>query len=589
MKRQSIRTVLCGVATALACAFAWPTATAAQDSFSFDEGVKVALSDGTSLAANVYLPKDGERFPVVLVRTPYSRFQLGQYIAEPLAERGFAVVMQDVRGMGDSDGTFVPFIKEKQDGLDTLDWIAQQPWCDGNIGMWGASYLGFCALIVAPEQHPNLKAIFNISGWGNTDEMTSPGGAMHLMVGLPWTLSGQIRRQGSIHDIDWPTAFRQVPITQIPSSLGIDSTQWEAAVELYTGDFLAQVASIKGSYDQIETPVFHMTGWNDFVARNTLDVYEGIDQARRENGGRAVQKLLVGPWHHDQQWGDETVSGDEDFGPDSVVGMEKIVDLSGRWFDHWLKNADNGVMEENPVKLFIMGSNEWRSFESWPPADARLERWYFSSTSDARSSSGDGVLATDAPDSGSDAFTYDPMDPVPTTGGANFHGFPDNVGVLDQRSVEERQDVLVYTSAPLAEEITIAGPLQAVVYAATEGLHADFTVKLVEVRANGYARIIEDGIRRGPDDFPLRTVRPIEPGRVYRYTIEMGGTGIAIPKGSRLRVEISSSNFPKYSRNPGTGENPESASEFRKTVQTIHHSKQHPSHILLPVLREPAR
>lgn len=271
------------------------------------------------------------------------------------------------------------------------------------------------------------------------------------------------------------------------------------------------------------------------------------------------------------------------------MGIEKIVKLSDQWFDHWLKGDDTGVMDGDLVDLYIMGANEWRSYTSWPPAEATLEQWYFGSAGDARSSNGDGVLSSNsaaASAPGSSTFTYDPMDPVPTTGGANYHGFPDQVGVKDQREVEERTDMLVYTSAPFSQDITIAGPLEAVIYASTTGKHADFTAKLVEVRENGYVRIIEDGIRRGPDDYPLRTMHDLQPGKVYQYTIEMSGTGIEIPAGSRLRVEISSSNFPKYTRNPGTGENPEQATVFIKTEQTIHHSSEYPSHITLPIIRQ---
>lgn len=550
------------------------------------DNVQIPMSDGIRLSADLYLPKGKTAVPVVLVRTPYGKRQLGPYLAEPLAKKGYAVVMQDVRGMGGSGGMHIPFIHEKKDGMKTLDWIAKQTWCDGNVGMWGSSYLGYCAMIVAPEQHPALKAIFNISSWANTEDMTSPGGAMHLMITVPWTLSRQIRGKGSLSDFDWPTAFRHIPVTDIPASLGVESPVWEGAVAMFTSDFLSQTASVSGRYDRIRTPIFHLTGWHDFVARLTLDAYEGVDQARFAKNERPTQELMVGAWYHDQQWGEVgTRVGDEDFGPASAMDIERIVDLTVRWFDHWLKGVDNGVTKDKPVKLFVMGPNQWRSFERWPPRRVEFQKWFIDSERGANSLHGDGRLSTILPSvDGNDTFTYDPMNPVPTTGGANCHFFPKTLGIRDQRPVEKRKDVLVYTSAPLKRDLTLIGPLQAVVYAATTGRHTDFTAKLVEVRSDGYARIIEDGIRRGPDSSRLRQLEPMTPDKVYRFTIDLGATGLVIPAGNRVRVEISSSNFPKYTRNPNTGEPPEAATVFESVTQRIYHSNEYPSHVVLPVL-----
>jgi putative CocE/NonD family hydrolase len=554
--------------------------TSARAEITVRPDVMVAMPDGVSLATDVYLPEATGAFPVVFSRSPYDKRQFKTYLADPLARAGYAVVMQDVRGMGGSDGMFVPFVYEKQDGLETLNWIAEQPWCNGRIGMWGPSYVGFCALIVSTEGHPNLEAVVNVSGWGNTQEMVAPGGAMHLQMGLPWTLSGQIRGQGSLRDIDWPTAFRHVPVTDIPRSIGISSEAWEGSVRLFSGDALARTAGMAGRYDGVTAPTLHLTGWYDFVARHALDAYEGVDAATE-----TPQKLIVGPWRHDQQWGDETVVGDADFGAKSIMGIHNVIALSQRWFDRWLRDDLNGIAAEKPVRLFVMGVNDWREFDQWPPRRVEFRKWYFTSRSGANGPDGDGRLTPKAPTATSrDTFVFDPMDPVPTTGGANSHFFMRTLGVRDQRPVQQRPDVLVYTSAPLESDLTIIGPLRAVIHASTEGRATDFTAKLCAVRPDGYAAIIEDGIRRGPDPLAGADTSLTEPGRVYRYTIDLGGTGIRIAKGSRLRVEISSSNFPKYSRNPNTGEEPESASRFETVTQTIVHAPDQPSYIALPVL-----
>lgn len=553
--------------------------------YSKTSDVPVAMSDGASLAADVYLPNIGDKFPVVLVRTPYNKAQFSSLLAMPMAKSGYAVVLQDVRGQQGSTGAgeFHPIVGEKQDGLDTLDWIAKQPWCNGNIGMWGSSYNAFCALILAPEGHPNLKTVVDISGWGNSSAMVAPGGAMHLMCALPWSLSNQIRGKGSFQDYDWPEVFKKVPVSEIPRSIGIDSPEWENMVGGWNSDLLHREASIAKRYDDIRIPMLHITGWNDFVARHTLDTYEGIVGANGADRG-AFQKLIVGPWRHDQFWGKGTKVGDEDFGPAAQLGSDRIIELTTRWFDHWLKGDKTGIVKEKPVRLFVMGSNRWREYDQWPPRAVELQKWYLAGSGGANSLSGDGYLSPAMPAGNSpDSFVFDPMNPVPTVGGANFHFFLSNLGVKDQRPVEQRDDVLVYTSPPLKDGLEIVGPLQAVLYASTEGKHTDFTAKLVEVRKDGYARIIEEGIKRGPDDVSGSKVEVMEPGKVYRFTIDLGATAISIAKGHRLRVEVSSSNFPKYSRNPNTGEPAEFTAQFKTVTQTVFHSREYPSHIVLPV------
>lgn len=556
---------------------------AADSAFSKRGDVKVAMTDGTILEADVYVPSDGTAFPVVLVRTPYDR-KSKDWLASALATEGYAVVLQDVRGMGGSQGRFIPFINEKADGLDTIDWVVAQPWCNGRVGMWGTSYLAYCALVVAPTRSPALKTIINLSGWGDVGEMTSPGGAMHLMLALPWTLSGQIRGKGSFRDFDWPDVFQRLPVVEIPKSLGINSAAWEGAVQMFTDDGILRRVSVDDEFEKIDIPILHITGWNDFVGRHTLDVFEGIKRAQ-DDTDRVFQKLIVGPWRHDQIWLRDARVGDEDFGQEAHFGMKKVTELTLRWFDCWLKGRKNGVREEPRVELFLMGENSWHRFDDWPPRGVDYQRWYVDSAGGANTVSGDGVLSPKQPTGDAlDRFVYDPSNPVPTLGGANFHFFLDNLGVKDQRPVERRDDVLVYTSSPLEADMRIIGPLSAVVYASTEGRNTDFTAKLVEVRKDGYARIIEDGIRRGPDGVKDVAGGAMTPNKVYKFTIDLGATAVRIQKGNRLRLEISSSNFPKYTRNPNTGESPEYATEFTNVVQTVIHTAEHPTHVVLSVL-----
>jgi len=572
--------LICGIALAF-LAIESVSLHATEPRWNKQSDVMVAMPDSVNLAADIYLPPTGNRFPTIFMRTPYDKKAKEQMLVPALSAAGYAVVLQDVRGMNASQGTFIPFVFEKTDGLASLEWISRQSWCDGRIGMWGSSYPGFCALLLAPEDPPNLKAIFSISGWGNAADLIAPGGALHLMLGLPWCLSPQILGKDSFASINWKEAFRHLPVSEIPSSMGLASPAWSGILALSAGDRLRKEASITDRFDQVRLPILHVTGWNDFVARHTLDVYSGIDRAAK---GARTQELVVGPWRHDQIWTKTTKVGDEDFGPSTVWGVEKTMGLAVKWFDRHVKGQVGEVGK--PVRLFVMGVNEWREFDAWPPRNVESQKWYFHSDAHANGASGDGRLSTQEPATeGRDQFVFDPLNPVPTLGGVNFHFFPDNLGVKDQRPIEQREDVLVYTSQPLEENLTIIGPLSASIFAASEGKQTDFTVKLVEVRADGYARIIEEGIRRGPDPVNGSPAAAMVPTQTYRFSVDLGATAIAIPKGNRLRVEVSSSSFPKYTRNPNTGATPETATEFVAVKQTVFHSPQYPSHFTLPVAR----
>lgn len=575
---------LCGRVTlifTIALVVTVATGVSAQE-LSVVRDVEIPMSDGVTLAADIYSQSPDGRFPTVLVRTPYDKGAFN-WLGEALARHGgYAVVIQDVRGQVSSEGEFQPFADELADGVATLDWVAAQPWCDGNIGMWGSSYLAYCGLVLAGSGHPALKTVVNISGWGDPMTMGSPGGTMHLMTALPWSLTGQI--SGDTERPDYEEIFPLVPVSRMTELAGIDSPIWASYFEEDTS--LAVAPSLAGKYGDVGIPILHVTGWSDFLSESTLEVYEKVRAAHEPDGGGPFQKLVVGPWAHDQQWSDESVVGDEDFGPESTMGGYKIIELSIRWFHKFLRGYDTGVNQEPAANLFVMGANEWRYFSEWPPAESEYVSWWLESGGSANTAGGDGaLLASDAATPGYDTFVFDPMDPVPTHGGANFHFFPERLGVRDQSEIEGRGDVLVYTSAPLESDTEIIGPVEAVIHASTEGKSTDFTAKLVCVRPDGYARIVTEGIKRDPDHAEDDPDAPMIPGKVYRFTIDMGSTAIRVPAGHRLRLEVSSSNFPKYSRNPNTGEGAELAAEFQTVTQTVYHGNEFASAVRLPVLR----
>ena len=545
----------------------------ADSDFIRHQDVMVMMSDSVALATDVYMPNDKGSFPTVLIRTPYGKKQ-NEIFANYFAENGYAVVVQDVRGKWSSAGEMIPFINEQTDGLGTLAWVESQPWCNGSIGMWGASYLSYCALAVAADTPASLKTIFCISGWLNGEKINNPGGALHWMLILTWMLHEATQKYRNLADFDINELFNYIPLQNVMASVGIDDPVFSNPDTLQ---------SAPHEFSAIQIPIFHITGWYDFVYPAALNVYEQVSRHSHQ-----FQKLMIGPWVHDQVWTTYTESGDENFGEKAAMGIDKLNRLAVRWFDRWLKNIDNGITSEPPVEVFHMGRNEWEQHSSWPPQEVTFEKWYITSDGSANSLNGDGVLANSPPKSKTpyDSFVFDPMDPVPTVGGANFHFFPDILGVKDQRPVEQRNDVLVYTSEPLGSDLDICGPIRGYIYVTTDAKDTDFTAKLVEVRQDGYACNIVEGIIRAAYRNSLEEPEFLEPGQIYQLNIDLGATAIRIEEGNSLRVEISSSNFPKYDRNPNTGEASWVATQYETANQTVYHDVEHPSHIILPVVSQ---
>lgn len=526
----------------------------------------VALSDGVKLSTDIYLPGEGNPFPVILIRTPYASKQLGS-VANHFASAGYAVVVQNVRGKSGSEGQFFPFVFEKKDGFDCLEWITKQPWCNGKIGLWGESYLSYTGFVLAPSGHPSFVTMINISGMADMESFFFPGGAFHLMAHLPWYY---VNVGGNPFPPDevWKNIFRTTPLFSL-----FGGDQAKEQIEMFKG--------IEDEYEKVSIPIFHITGLYDFVYPNTMTIYNNINRQ-----GSSFQKLVIGPWIHDDVFTGKSLVGDVDFGKPAKRTFDELLNMSVRWFDYWLKGNENGIREEPVVEYFVMGKNEWRTAGSWPPENVTKQRWYISSEKGANSSSGDGYLSREhATAEGTDTFVFDPNDPVPTVGGANFHYFKNNVGIKNQSEIAAREDVLVYTSDPLSDGLEIVGPLKMVLYAATEGEDTDFTARVVELRADGYAQIIEEGIVRGRYRESMDVEKWLEPSNVYELVIDLGSTATYLKPGSRLRLEISSSNFPKYDRNPNTKVHPLEATEFKKVKQTIHFSKEHPSHLEVHVIK----
>jgi len=533
------------------------------------------MRDGVRLSANIFRPEAPGRYPTILVRTPYNK---GRDIAPHYAafvEHGYVVVVQDVRGRYASEGVFRPLEQEPADGDDTLNWIARQSWSDGKVGMLGGSYLGIVQWKVAALNNPHLKAMFPVvSGCDDyRDRFYSPGGGMKLGQRLLWMSENM--RAPRFHP-DFNKFVLHLPLrTSDVAATGQVSEMFQQAVAHPDYDSFWKSISVRQQLDKIRVPVFSVGGWFDNFVESDLDAY----QALRKNSG--VDHILIGPWPHSMS---EKLEG-VDFGPDAMAPMR---DLQMQWFDQFLKSKDTPLLSQAPVRVFVMGVNRWRDAREWPPP-AHPERFYLASRGHANTLAGDGWLDTNAPPgpAGKDRFVFDPRDPAPTVGGAvccNPKVFP--WGPRDQRAVEQRRDVLVYTTAVLRKDVEVIGPVRVVLYTATSARDTDFTAKLVDVFPDGRAQSLTDGMLRLRYRKSLEKPELARPGEICKLTIDAGVTGNVFLRGHRIRMEISSSNFPRFDRNPNTGQAIADATELRTASQTIYHDARRPSYVLLPVVEE---
>lgn len=573
-----------------------------------DRNVPISMRDGNVLRADVYRPDTDAPVPAIISRLPYNKdVLLNQTFAIHAiraAEAGFAVVYQDSRGRFQSEGEFYPFVHEGRDGYDTVEWVAVQPWCDGAVGMTGASYFGATQWLAAAEQPPHLKAICPIvttseyyEGW------TYQGGAFQLGFTLLWTLndlaSETARRRALTGETDpkemvrlllatdrMDAQYRHLPLSDLPvlreSEAAHFYSDWIAHA---TNDEYWQSIAINRRYNQIRVPAYNIGGWYDLFLHGTL---ENFARMRGEGGtetARIGQRLMIGPWAHGAFSG---TYPDHSFGIFSSADLVDLTNLQLAFFAHHLKGEGNDIDQEPPVRIFIMGENRWRDEKEWPLARTRYTPWYLHS--DGNAGNAGGVLSPKNPgEEAWDVYLYDPRDPTPTIGGPTF--LPGlllgaNAGPKDQSLAEARRDVLVYTSPPLEEPVEVTGPLTVTLYAATSAPDTDFVVRLCDVYPDGASRILAEGILRTRFRDGYDRPRPIEPDQVYEYKINLVATSNLFQIGHRIRVDVTSSSFPRFDRNPNTAgtlgqDGPE---DLQPALQTIFHDSERPSHILLPVI-----
>ena len=546
--------------------------------------VKMPMRDGVHLSADFYFPR-GEPgpFPTILARTPYDNMAEGMVDSAIFyAQHGYVFVAQDVRGRHDSDGVFYPWVSEYNDGHDTIEWIGAQPWCDGNVGMAGSSYVGNVQWQAAATGSRYLKAIApRVIGHNLHEAPHYQGGAFQLGWTATWTFRTDGRTTQNIDIFNWEQLFPTLPLRDLTKVAGKEIQYYQDWIDHPDYDDYWKALAVEERYQNIQVPVLQVGGWYDFFTAGTFNNFVGMQQRGGSELARNNQKAIVGPWVH--RASSLSHAGEVDYGKDSMLDLMAI---ELRWFDRWLKGRPNGTEQEAPLKIFVMGANEWRDAHEWPLVGTRYTPFYFHSDGAANSLMGDGKLSDSAPDEEpSDQFVYNPAFPTPTRGGCNCCN-PEIVswGAYDQRPIEYRNDVLVFTSEPLEEEMEVTGPVVVKLYASTDAPDTDFTAKLVDVGPDGYAVNLCDGIIRGRYRESSTYQKLLEPGTVYEFTIDLWPTSNVFLKGHRVRVDISSSNFPRFDRNPNTGNRFGDDVEMRVAHQRVSHDRRRPSHIVLPVI-----
>ncbi|HXP61954.1 MAG TPA: CocE/NonD family hydrolase [Dongiaceae bacterium] len=540
----------------------------------FEPEVKVPMRDGVQLVANVYRPRAEGRFPVILQRTPYGRPDGNWAEARRYVAAGYAMVVEDCRGRGKSEGVWDPFRYDVEDGFDTQQWTGQQPWCNGQIGTSGGSYVGWTQWAAAPNSSRYLKAMVPVVPFDNAYEVAYPGGAFQLGLLLGWGagVGGATLDGGKLQQ-----AYRHLPL----QSLG---DQFEKPVG-YLDDWVKHCQyddywKRRGTdyrYSAVTVPILNIGGWYDIFSKTTVELPAKVRAASNDRQVRRNQFVVMGPWTHGA--GARKV-GELDFGADAALNLG---DLQFRWFEYWLKGHESGVQDWPACYLFVMGENRWRGESEWPLKRTRYLSYFLHGAGHANSLKGDGALSTTEPQlEPADRFTCDGNRPVPSLGGNNLVGA--SAGPCDQTQVEERQDVLVYSTAPLEQEVEVTGPIKLVLYAASSALDTDFTAKLVDVYPDGKPYNLCDGIlraryRKGPAQPVL-----LEPGQSQEFDIDLWVTSNLFRTAHRIRVEISSSNFPRFDRNPNSGKPFGTDTELLPADQTVFHDRDHPSHLVLPVI-----
>jgi predicted acyl esterase len=546
-----------------------------------ETGIMIEMRDGIRLSTDLHFPADAEgKLPVILWRSIYDK--TGAYDREPgmkeLVAQGYVAAIQDTRGRGKSEGEFTPSVGDRNDGYDTVSWLVRQPWSNGKVGSAGCSSLGESQMLLAAARHPNhvtaipqaAASALNVRGrpWASFD-----GGAFELAQTAGW-----FSVDGS--GVDYST----LPIVDILEKAGRPPSHYEKfASSNPEAPYFMDLEWLRPA-DRPDLPALFFDSWYDYGPAETLELFNRMRDTSPSAEARENQFVIIAPGTHCGYSAatEHTIVGERDLGDARL----DVMDLKLRWYDHWLKGVENGVTDRPKVQYYLMGANRWRSADAWPIPGTRYEKLYLTSKGRANSLAGDGSLTFEAPTgANADSFTYDPANPVPSLGGHSCcTGTDTEAGSYDQTKIELRNDVLVYTSAPLEKGLEVTGPLEVVLQVSSTAADTDFTAKLVDVYPDGRAFNVQEGVlrmryRAGFD----RNLR-MAPGEIYPVRIDLHVTSNYFGPGHRIRLEISSSNFPRWDRNLNTGGNNYDETDFVVARNSVHHAPERPSYIVLPIV-----
>jgi putative CocE/NonD family hydrolase len=542
----------------------------------FPESVKayyhqmVPMRDGIKLATDVYLPAAEGNYPTLLVRDIYSNGSNAVRLryAKFATANGYAFVFQSSRGRYDSEGDWYPYFDEINDGDDTLTWISDQPWSNGKVGMFGTSYLASVQWLAAVNGNPALVAIAPAMSPGNYyRDVAYPGGAFSLLSRARWGISLAGSRTNMSFPVDWIGGIGHLPLETLAESVGFDVQHFQDWLAHPSYDDYWAPLNLEARAPEMSVPALNFGGWYDVFLRSTIGSYKTMTEQAASQAARNGQRLIIGPWPHG--WNASQQVGDVDFGEDALIDVEPLL---LEWFDYWMK--DGPALDGAPIRLFIMGENVWRDEEEWPLARTDYRPVYLHV---------DGSMSESAPSgNGSLNYTYDPADPVPTLGGNIMESTLR--GPYDQSALDGREDVLRFVTAPFEEATEITGPVSAEIYATTDSRDTDYMAKLIVVKPNGMAINLVDGVIRARYREGFEEEKLIEPGRAYKYTIDLWATSYLLSPGDRLRLDVTSSNYPRLARNLNTGAPFAKTSEMKIASQTIHMSEDRPSRLILPFI-----
>lgn len=547
--------------------------------------VAIPMRDGVILRANLFRPDGPGPFPALVHRTPYGKAVGGM---EDFIRAGYAVLSQDTRGRYTSEGTFslftVPYTHDGEDGYDTVEWAAAQSWCTGDVGTFGASYDAWMQYACARLRPPHLGAMSAISIPLELTDLDWPGAFKPARRVRWWftTIAPDIRRREGLpppHTKE--EAVRIWEEVEHHSKLGV--VPWTALIPYLPSSIARQVDAwlrhpdqqpwkFSQSHAEISVPNLDFTGWFDHCC--SIDQTRGLQMFGRGEAVRDGSRVVIGPWNHVNLG--KRLQGAFDFGANAEVSIRQ---MQIRWFDYWLKAVENGIEEEPAVRYYVLGAGIWRTADVFPPPIFGRRALYLTSEGDAPDPEGTGELARSPRlDVAADLYTYDPLDPVPTLWDQNLF-----YGVADRRQLDYRSDILHFRTQPLKADMEIVGKPQVILYASSSALDTDFFVRLIDDDPDGPAMEVCYGFVRARYRNGLDQEELLEPGEIYKYTVDLGYTACRFRQGHRIRLDVCSSDFPNHDRNHNTGMNDLTDAEMVPARQIIFHSIEYPSCVLLPI------